>query len=92
VKDAHSLPLETLTELGIVGLALLLVLVGAVLVGARDALRANAALAAGPAAAAATWFVHAAIDWDWEMPALTLIAVACAGLLLSDAAAPPRAG
>ena len=40
----------------------------------------------------ATWFVHAAIDWDWEMPALTLIAVACAGLLLSDAATRQRAG
>jgi hypothetical protein len=85
VRDAHSLPLETLAELGLVGLALLLVLVGAVAVGARDAFRANAALAAGPAAVVATWFVHAAIDWDWEMPALTLVAIACAGALLSAA-------
>jgi len=92
VKDAHSLPLETLTELGLVGLALLLTLVGAVAVASRDALRADAALAAGPTAVVATWFVHAAIDWDWEMPALTLIAVACAGLLLSGAAVRPRAG
>ncbi len=92
VKDAHSLPLETLTELGLVGLALLLTLVGAVAVASRDALRADAALAAGPVAAVATWFVHAAIDWDWEMPALTLIAIACAGLLLSGAAVRPRAG
>jgi hypothetical protein len=91
-KDAHSLPLETLTELGLVGLALLALLVGAVAVAARDALREQAALAAGPAAAAATWFVHAAIDWDWEMPALTLVAAACAGLLLSDAATRARAG
>jgi hypothetical protein len=91
VKDAHSLPLETLTELGLVGLALLLTLVGAVAVAARDALRADAALAAGPAAAVATWFVHASIDWDWEMPALTLIAIACAGLLLTGAAVRPRA-
>ena len=85
VKDAHSLPLETLAELGLVGLALLLALVGAVAVAARGALRANAALAAGPAAVVATWFVHASIDWDWEMPALTLVAVACAGALLSAA-------
>jgi hypothetical protein len=92
VKDAHSLPLETLTELGLVGLVLLLALVGSVAIGARDALRADAALAAGPAAVVATWFVHAAIDWDWEMPALTLIAVACVGLLLSDAATRSRAG
>ncbi len=92
VKDAHSLPLETLLELGLVGLALLLTLVGAVAVAARDALRVNAALAAGPAAVVATWFVHASIDWDWEMPALTLVAVACAGLLLTGAAVRPRAG
>jgi O-antigen ligase len=84
-RDAHSLPLETLLELGLVGLALLLALVGAVAVAARDALRADAALAAGPVAVVATWFVHAAIDWDWEMPALTLVAVACAGALLSAA-------
>jgi hypothetical protein len=89
-KDAHSLPLETLTELGLVGLALLLALLGAVAAAARDALRADAAFAAGPAAAAATWLVHACVDWDWEMPALTLIAIACAGALLS--AAPRRAG
>jgi hypothetical protein len=85
VKDAHSLPLETLAELGLAGLALLLVLVGAIAVAARDALRANAALAAGPAAVVATWLVHATIDWDWEMPALTLVAVACAGALLTAA-------
>jgi hypothetical protein len=91
-KDAHSLPLETLTELGLAGLALLLALLGSVAVAARDALRADAALAAGPAAVAATWLVHACIDWDWEMPALTLVAVACAGALLSAPAGRARAG
>jgi O-antigen ligase len=92
VKDAHSLPLETLSELGLLGLALLLALVGGVAGAARAALRADAALAAGPAAALATWLVHACVDWDWEMPALTLIAVACAGALLSGAAARSPAG
>jgi hypothetical protein len=93
VKDAHSLPLETLTELGLVGFAILLALVGAVAVAARDALRADPAVAAGPVAVVATWVVHATIDWDWEMPAVTLIAVACAGVLLSVSAgaARPRA-
>jgi hypothetical protein len=92
VKDAHSLPLETLTELGVLGLALVLTLAGAIAVAARDALRADAALAAGPAAVVATWFVHATVDWDWEMPALTLVAVGCAGALLSVPAARARAG
>jgi hypothetical protein len=34
--------------------------------------------------------VHACLDWDWEMPALTLVAVACAGALLSAAGAGRR--
>jgi O-antigen ligase len=92
VKDAHSLPLESLAELGIVGLALLLAFLGAVALAARDALRTGGAYAAGPAAALSTWLVHACVDWDWEMPALTLIAVACTGALLSGGAARPRAG
>ena len=82
-RDAHSLYVETLGELGLVGLAALLLLLGGVGVAARRALRADRVLAAGPAAAAAAWAVHAALDWDWEMPALTLVAVVCAGLLVA---------
>jgi hypothetical protein len=54
---------------------------------ARRVLRADRALAAGPAAAALTWALHAGLDWDWEMPAVTLVAVALAGLLLCRAGA-----
>jgi hypothetical protein len=67
VQDAHSLYIETLTELGLPGLALLLVFLGAggvALVRAREP---------GWAAASAVWALHAAVDWDWEMPALTLV-------------------
>jgi hypothetical protein len=31
----------------------------------------------------AAFLVHAAIDWDWEMPALTLVAVVLAGVLVA---------
>ncbi|HVP01132.1 MAG TPA: O-antigen ligase family protein [Solirubrobacteraceae bacterium] len=86
VRDAHSLYLQTLAELGIVGFALLAVLIGAVVVAARRALRADRALAAGPAAGALVWALHAGLDWDWQMPALTLVAVALAGLLLCRSA------
>jgi len=89
VRDAHSLPLETLAELGLVGSAILLLLVGGVAAAARAAHRADPALAAGPAAALVVWGLHASLDWDWEMPALTLVAVTLAALL---AAASDRPG
>jgi O-antigen ligase len=83
VRDAHSLELETLAELGLVGLALLLVVFGAVAVAARRVAGADPALAAGPVAVLAAWAAHSAIDWDWEMPALTLVPVVLAGILLA---------
>jgi hypothetical protein len=64
--------------------ALLAALLGGVALAARAAVRADPALAAGPAAALAAWAFHSAIDWDWEMPALTLVAVLLAGALLAD--------
>jgi cytochrome c-type biogenesis protein CcmH/NrfG len=70
VRDAHNLYLEALAELGPVGLALLLVALGTPLVAARRA----AAHADGPAALAAyaALLAHAALDWDWELPAVAL--------------------
>jgi hypothetical protein len=47
--------------------------------------RREPALTAGAIAALAVWAVHAGVDWDWEMPALTLVAVLLAGLLLGAA-------
>jgi hypothetical protein len=70
VRDAHNLYLETLAELGPVGLALLLLALGTPLLGARRA----TAVADGRAATAAyvVLLAHAALDWDWELPAVTL--------------------
>ena len=91
VRDAHSLYLETAAELGIVGLAALAALFGGVIAAARRA-RLPAA-----SAALAAYAVHAGIDWDWELPGLTLFAVLLAGRLLAasepaaTAASPPAA-
>jgi small-conductance mechanosensitive channel len=90
VRDAHSLELQTAAELGLVGLGLLVLALGAVASCARRAWRRDAALACGPCAALAAWAVHSAIDWDWQMPALTLVAVVLAGTLLAAAGAPGR--
>jgi hypothetical protein len=82
VQDAHSLYVETAAELGLAGLALLAVFLGGVGAAARRALDSDPVGAAGPAAAALAWALHAGLDWDWEMPALTGVAVLLAGLLL----------
>lgn len=79
-RDAHSLYLETLAELGPLGLALLLCALAAPLVAIGRA-RRNA-LAAATTGAYVAFLVHAGIDWDWEMTAVTLTALACAVALL----------
>jgi O-Antigen ligase len=81
VRDAHSLYLETAAELGLVGLLALAALLGGTAVTVRREAAAAAALAA--------WAVHAGVDWDWEMPALTLVALLLAGSAIARAA--PRA-
>ena len=73
--DAHSLYVETAAELGVVGLGLLALFLAGVAWGLVCLHRLDAAAAAGPAAAIAAWAIHAGLDWDWEMPALTLMAL-----------------
>jgi hypothetical protein len=82
--DAHNLYLETLAELGPVGLVLLLAALAAPLL----ALRGTTAPIAGACAAGYVAFLtHATLDWDWELPAVALAGLLCgAGLL---AVAPP---
>jgi uncharacterized membrane protein len=74
VQDAHSLYLETLDELGITGLLLLLVVILTVLWGAARRVRGSRRpLYAATFAVLLAWALHAGIDWDWEMPALSVI-------------------
>jgi tetratricopeptide (TPR) repeat protein len=81
VRDAHNLYLETLAELGPVGLALLLIALGAPLVAAVSARRHP--LAAGAAGAYVAYLAHAGVDWDWELPAVTISAFGCGAALLA---------
>jgi O-antigen ligase len=82
VKDVHSLELELAAELGLVGLLAFALLVAGVGMATRRALRRAPALAAGPCAALLAWFLHASIDWDWELPAVTLPALVLAAALI----------
>jgi O-antigen ligase len=88
VLDAHSLYLETLAELGPVGLGLLAALL-ALPVGAAVIARRNP-LVAPAFGGYVAYLVHAAQDWDWELPAVTLAALGCAAALLILAGREPR--
>jgi hypothetical protein len=84
VINAHSLYLQAMAELGIPGLALLLILLGAVFVGlARRAHGPRRSLYGALLALCAVWALRAGVDWDWEMPVVTLGFFAVAGAALS---------
>jgi hypothetical protein len=87
-QDAHSLPLQTLAELGIVGVLLLLAFLSGLGWTARTALRRAPPFAWGPIAVLVAYFAHAPLDWDWEMPAVTMVALVLGGALISLAGAP----
>jgi hypothetical protein len=84
VNDGHSLYLETLSELGVVGLVLLLVVLvtvlgaGVVRLGGPERHAHGAFVAAGTMLA-----LHAGIDWDWEMPALFAWLFGAGGVVLA---------
>ncbi len=91
VRDAHNLYLEVLAELGPIGLVLLALAFGAPL-AAAVAGRAHPLVPAALAAFAA-YLTHAAVDWDWEMSAVTLVGLTSAAALLAAAdgrETPPR--
>jgi hypothetical protein len=74
--EGHSLYVEVLGELGLVGLALVLVAVLALLVGIARRMRGPArAVQAVAFAVVLAWALRAGIDWDWELPAVTLPAI-----------------
>lgn len=80
---AHSLYLEALGELGIVGF---LLIVGAVVLAVVGAIRSALSLASGEIAAAAAcgtaFFVAAAYDWVWQLAGIAIVGVGMLGFAL----------
>jgi hypothetical protein len=84
VTDTHSLYLQSLAELGLVGFALILIVVLGILAGLASRIRGpDRAVYAALFATALGWAVHQAFDWDWQMPAVTLGVFILAGLALA---------
>jgi O-antigen ligase len=94
VRNAHSLPLETLAELGLLGGALLLALAG--ITGGAALVRRRAPASPAPLAPAIALAgcgaLGATIDWMWQVPAVLLPALVGAVIAtgLPTAAAPAR--
>jgi O-antigen ligase len=86
VRDAHSLYIEVLGELGVVGFSLLVTVILAILVTLLMRISgAHRTIYAALFAAFITWALHAGLDWDWELPAITLWVFALGGAALADA-------
>ena len=83
VEDAHNLYVQTLAEGGVVGFALLVALLGIPLIAAVRTRRHP--LVAPAFGAYVAFLVHAAVDWDWQMPAVTLLALFAAAVPVAAA-------
>jgi O-Antigen ligase len=89
VDNAHSLYLETLGELGVVGFALLIGFFGVVLIGGGIAALRAGDLRAPPLAAAAAgcaaFCLTAVFDWTWQVPVLPVATLLLAAVLVTHA-------
>jgi O-antigen ligase len=85
-RDAHNLYLETLAEMGPIGLLLLVATLVLPFVALRGGRRDPVLAAAGGAYLA--FLLHAAVDWDWEMPVVTAAALYLACVVVAEPARP----
>jgi hypothetical protein len=84
VTDTHSLYLQSLAELGLVGGGLMALTILAILLGFAGRIRGpDRGLYAALLAVALAWAIHGAFDWDWQMPAVTLPLFVLAGMALA---------
>jgi O-antigen ligase/polysaccharide polymerase Wzy-like membrane protein len=95
-NDGHSLYLETLAELGLLGAVLLFVPLVLILGAAASRLLGPDRMAhAAFLAAGGALLVHAGLDWDWEMPVLfawffVAAGAVCASLPVRESGGPGR--
>jgi hypothetical protein len=79
--EAHSLYLQTLAELGVIGLVLLIAALCPPLIAGWRA--RSSPLAPVFLGAFVGFLVHNATDWDWSVPGVTLAGLACAVALMA---------
>ncbi len=80
VRDAHGLFIETLAELGPVGLALLVAALSVPVAAGLIARRSR--FAPFLLGAYVAFVAHASVDWDWELSGIALTALLAGSLLV----------
>ncbi|MBA3842398.1 MAG: O-antigen ligase family protein [Actinobacteria bacterium] len=88
VRDAHSLYLETLAELGLIGLGLVVATLGIFLAACVRARRSP--LAPLIAGAVVAYAVHAGADWDWEVSVLAVVIIVLGVCAIAAQESPSR--
>jgi hypothetical protein len=98
IRQPHSIELQTLGELGLVGGTALAAFLVAVLAGlgraarrARDDSLVRVIAVAGGGAFVA-WLVHTSVDWLHLIPGVTGVALCAAAMLLGPSVRPVRSG
>ncbi len=87
VVNAHSVYVENLDELGVVGATLLVAVILLLLVGALVKARGpDRSIYAAVFAVMLTWAAHAGYDWDWQMPVVTLVFFSLGGFVMARSA------
>ena len=95
VRSTHSVPLQFLSETGLVGAALGLTGLGLLGAGAVRRVRSSSGVERSARlallASATAWAVHSLVDWDWEIPAVTIPALVAVAVAAAPSPRAPRA-
>lgn len=84
---AHSLYVQTLGELGVAGLALLAGWLLASVLVAVGVPRPSRPLVAAAASVLILWAAQAAVEWTWQVPAVTVVPVALGAAVVGSRSA-----
>jgi hypothetical protein len=101
VRQPHNVPLEFLSETGLIGAGLALGGLALLAIAGTRTMRGRPpgpqrSFAAALLVGAAAWSLHTLVDWDWDIPGVTLPALVFLGVLAArpapDGPAPTDGG